>query len=408
MVALGFLLNPWLLKSLFSPDGILESSTKLLISTFDSLTVAFGLGWLIVASSQGVDSLFLAQRTHRFALRCCLSVGTVIVLVACAEGICGLINYCAHASLGSYEEEYHSIINTHDPVLGYRLIPGGIARVHIKEHGRTVMRATYMLDTFGRRKTPPPASGPLKGTVLFFGDSFTFGEWVDDNETMPFAISQLARQYQVYNYGVPGYGPQHLLAKLESGELASELGKPAAPVTLVYTFIDSHVKRAIGSMHYYAAWMADCPLYVFNADKTGVVRRGSFRTGRPRHSFLYGLVGRSQVFRLIHFDWPRRISRRDINLVCSMIEASRDRFKLLFGSDRFYVLFYPGSDLVQKMAPRLASRGISVLDYSHLVNWDDKKYHLPADDHPNPQTHRLIAEQIARDLKLSESGLDRP
>ena len=40
----------------------------------------------------------------------------------------------------------------------------------------------------------------------------TFGLWVNDDETMPFYAAQYASHYRPYNYGVSGYGPNHMLS----------------------------------------------------------------------------------------------------------------------------------------------------------------------------------------------------
>src|SRR3989338_8535312 len=99
--------------------------------------------------------------------------------------------------------------------------------------------------------------------------------------------------------------------------------------------------------------MADSPYYDFDGSGAQVVRKGTFRTGRPWRSRLYGFFGRSQVLRYYKFDWPRQVTQRDRELTCRLIEASRDRFRDLFASEQFYVLFYPGTRFTATMISRL-------------------------------------------------------
>lgn len=402
LILLGVLLNEWVLRW-FSYDAVFAASTRLIIWTFDLSAIALGLMFLAAwVPAMPAAASPRRPRIGSLLLGGLISMGVTVALIACAEGVYGWLN--SRASAEEDEHEYHELIDRHDPVLGYRLLPGRTAQVVARAKGRVDVTAVYTLDGAGRRVTPGHTSRGAAGTLLFFGDSFTFGQWVNDDQTTPFAIAQLAPQYQVFNYGVPGYGPQHVLAKLEGQALASEF-EAVAPVIGVYTFIDSHVQRTIGSMHHYASWMADSPYYDFDASGTELVRKGSFRTGRPLRSPLYGFFGRSQILQYFKFNWPRRPSKRDVDLTCRIIEASRDRFQALFGSDRFYVLFYPGSNFGERMIPQLEARGVRTLDYSRLIDyWKDTRYRISAtNDHPTALTHRLVAARLARDLDLARS-----
>jgi len=404
LIVLGVLLNEQILKRMFSRDGVLEPTTRLIVWTFDVLAVICGLGLRAIRSRViTVAEPSSRRRLGAPSMGCLISAGAVIGLIACGEGVCGWLNHRVSLDVKKEENEYHAIIDQSNSALGYRLIPKRTAHVFAKVNGRVVIGAVYTTDEIGRRQTPGPPKGDAAGTLLFFGDSFTFGEWVNDDETMPFTVSQLAPQYQVYNYGVPGYGTQHVLAKLEDSAIVREFDA-VPPVTGVYTFIDGHVPRVIGTMRNYASWMADCPCYDLDASGAGVVRKGSFRTGRPWRSRLYGFFGHSQILQYFNLDWPFHFTPRDVNLTCRIIEASRDRFQALFGSDRFYVLFYPGSNFAARMIPRLAAQGVRTLDYSKLIDWSDTRYQIPVDGHPTAQTHRLIASHLVNDLKLLDGA----
>ena len=117
------------------------------------------------------------------------------------------------------------------------------------------------------------SGGYRKRFLLLFGGSFAFGEGVGQRETLAFYIGELAPGVRPYNYGFHGYGPPHLLARVEAGGLRQELEEPSG--WLVYLLIDSHVNRAIGSMVVYSGWSDTTPFYA--PDEAGVPRRrGSF------------------------------------------------------------------------------------------------------------------------------------
>lgn len=71
---------------------------------------------------------------------------------------------------------------------------------------------TYNIDKKGRRLSPAFNNTPSK--VAVFGDSFSFGRLVNDDETWPYALSRLIESY-VPNYSVGGYGLDQALLRLK-------------------------------------------------------------------------------------------------------------------------------------------------------------------------------------------------
>ena len=71
---------------------------------------------------------------------------------------------------------------------------------------------TYHIDDKGRRFSP--AFNDMPSKVAVFGDSFSFGRLVNDDETWPYALSKLVKSY-VPNYSVGGYGLDQALLRLK-------------------------------------------------------------------------------------------------------------------------------------------------------------------------------------------------
>jgi len=70
---------------------------------------------------------------------------------------------------------------------------------------------TYHIDERGCRSSPSFNDIPSK--VAVFGDSFSFGRLVNDNETWPYMLSKLVKSH-VPNYSVGGYGLDQALLRL--------------------------------------------------------------------------------------------------------------------------------------------------------------------------------------------------
>jgi hypothetical protein len=72
-----------------------------------------------------------------------------------------------------------------DEVLGYKIAPN--TRIHsvAKVGDRLIYEVDYTTDKFSRRVTPWHGSSQADKFALFFGCSFTFGQGVKDDETLP-------------------------------------------------------------------------------------------------------------------------------------------------------------------------------------------------------------------------------
>ncbi|MFI5360829.1 MAG: hypothetical protein ACHQ49_02570, partial [Elusimicrobiota bacterium] len=80
---------------------------------------------------------------------------------------------------------------------------------------------------------------------------------------------------------------------------------------------------------------------------------------------------------------------------------SRDAFKEKFGSDEFYVLFFPEvPDTVDsRLAPMLRARGIRSLEYDADVFYKEVGgAAFLHNGHPAPKTYAALAGRLAGDL----------
>jgi hypothetical protein len=283
------------------------------------------------------------------------------------------------------------------PELGWAPKPGTRTRAWKRVAGEPVYDVQYSIDALGRRVTPGAAAGSRSTFLLFFGCSVTFGEGVQDTETFPHFVAEQAPRVRPYNYAFHGYGPQQLLARLETQDLRAEINEPEG--SLVYLFIDAHVNRAIGSMVVYTGWADTAPYYRPGPDGA-LVRDGTLTTGRPATSILYSVLGRSQLLKRTHQDVPLAITEGHIDLTARILAASKRRFDQQFGAGRFVVVIFPGSRHAAGLKRALDRHGVEFLDYSALFDAADPAYALPNDWHPTPQAHRRLAEQLVTDLGL--------
>ena len=282
-----------------------------------------------------------------------------LAILCCVEGAFYLLN--RPSRLDEYD---NPAMFQPDRLLGYKAIPD--ARIAAKKvnrkSGDLVYDVVYSTDSLSRRIVPGrKADQHPAGLIIYLGCSYTFGEGVNDDETMPFDVSQLAPDYVPYNYGFRGYGPQQMLAKLQSSALTQEVERTGHAIA-VYTFMNDHVRRAIGAMRD-MSFASHHPYYSLDQEDT-LVRHGSFASGRPMTTLLYRVLSRSQTLDFFKADWPS-VTDADVRFTARIIAESQRLFREQFVSDEFYVLIYPGASRYgDLLVPYLAQAGIKYLDYS--------------------------------------------
>ena len=338
-----------------------------------------------------------------FPLAVKTNVLALLIVIGATEGLFGLLNRVVARPMerivitnAGAAHEYAE----RDDLLGFKLKPSTTVEVEKFVDSKRIYRAQYSIDDHGRRAVPVAAAERRENFVLFFGCSFTYGEGLNDDETLPSFVGRLAPDYRPYNYAVGGYGPQHMLARLESGRIEAEVTERTGK--LVYVFIDDHVKRAMNTMR--TDWVHHSPYYV--ADPSGrAVRQGNFNSARPYLYALYhDVLPHSQILRFLNMvDFPLTVSDADIELTAKIIEASAKQFFDRFGSKEFYVLLHPvGSSLYgSPLKKYLEKSAIKYIDYSGKLPWAADYYLDPVYDlHPNAVGNRLLAAKLVGDLGL--------
>jgi hypothetical protein len=288
-----------------------------------------------------------------------------------------------------------------DPVLGHTLTPN-IRAQHLEVVGREqIFNVTYELDEFARRRTPTSGT-PRPRFVLFFGDSNMFGYGVTERQTIPYYVGELARDYQPYNYGVPGYGPAHLLelAKRLSPEREIQEREGAA----VFFLIPGHIARVIGASEVldYGAYY---PYYTLGP-RDHLRAKGNFAANRPFTTLAYYAWNRSNVARYFEVGLPLRYSEADYALAARIFGEATSLLKSKLRLRGLYVIMGQAYDdremqVLEKMKGALEREGVRHFDYTQLFDPWEPQYHL-ADLHNSAQANEAMARQLVTDLRIGK------
>jgi hypothetical protein len=289
------------------------------------------------------------------------------------------------------------------PLYGQRpglpvMIPVATARVTETRGEKTLYDATYTIDPrWARRVTPGEDTKKASRFLILTGCSFTFGEGLQDNQTLPAWIGSQTPETRVYNYAFPGASTGEdwlrLASIAPSGEITENSG------TVIYVFMDDHLPRTLGKMSVIGVW-APYKTHFF-LDESGNVRTdGMYMNAEPFRTNLFHFFSQSGLLNYFGIDLPPWESESDWQLYIKIIK-NMDSEAHRLGAQKFYVLFWPASQLSTKIIPYLEREKISYLDYSHwqLGRVTQGNYEIPGDGHPSSESDQALAKSIVDSIK---------
>ena len=241
-----------------------------------------------------------------------------------------------------------------DDRYGYVHIPN--SRAQQRSRG---FAATYTIDAEGHRVMPSPAAP--RGTVVFLGDSVTFGWGVGDEETYPYVLAtEHWRDVRIINGAVDGWGLTQCYLALED-----LLARPPYPDAVVLAIIDHDLRRS----H---------------------LRPPLIAGQRQRLEWIDGQF----VVRDLRHEAPPVVETRELleqeaqlgrKTLAAMIGAARAR-----GVRFAVILLGNGGAFPPDLVYALGRDDVPTLDLTRLGQTN-----LPYDLHPDAAGHRTIAAAIA-------------
>lgn len=277
-----------------------------------------------------------------------------------------------------------------DADLGYAPLTDRTVRALRRRDGRVLYDVLYTIGADGLRRTP---GNPHAPAFLFFGDSLTFGEGVEDDETTPVAFARtLAVPGNVRNLGFHGYGPHQTVRELEVGRVDPLV--PGGVRHAFYSDLPVHGARAAGR----APWDVSGPRYVLDDASTGGVRfTGPFH-GAPLALLLHGVnqIPPLRALRVILYHAPQDAAERELHarLLARASALVRERFQ----APLTVVHWDDGSPDDELFLARLAELGVDFRRVSEVIPLDQRKaLAIPDDGHPTASAHLRLGLWLAHE-----------
>lgn len=325
-----------------------------------------------------------------------LVVASLLLSFAAAEAFIGVLaKPPVNRDVAKISEPANWTIN--DDVVGYRPKPGITVKAAAMFGDELVYRRTYTIEPSGARRTPASKSTAGGPTYLFIGDSYVFGEGLEDEETVAARFAAgLRSPARVVNLGVLGYSPAHLVRAIDAGLYDRYVeGKVAAVVTWITRL---HLPRLTGD----GGWLGDSPR--FELDAEGKPRfTGSFneyRWAHPAAGIDYlARTHLASVARAVRSD----LERQQVPLYFALLAELRDKIRQRYNAPLVLIYDWP-EDKAEGDADvyylpyfkDLKALGMPMVSVRRILGPIDRwqEFAIPHDGHPNQR----LTEALAKDL----------
>ena len=277
--------------------------------------------------------------------------------------------------------------------VGYITKANAHVRARKLDGSHVVYDVSYTTGPDHFRVVPSAVEKPDK-CVLLFGDSFTFGEGVNDDET---SAAQIVKRSEGHvaakNLAMSGWAVHQFLAGLQSGRFQRAI--TCHPTDAVYLMIPSHVYRAMGVGN---PWDFNGPRYRQGPDGRPV-RDG--RLGDPPTGFsIRHFIGLN----------PLNDGKAAELTAAIVLEAARI-LRATYPGIRVHLLSWhngggPDEPVLRSLDDRFAAAGLMPIPLETIFPFyrfrlGDYAIDAKLDTHPNARGYRMIADYI---LRLVENG----
>jgi hypothetical protein len=288
-------------------------------------------------------------------------------------------------------------INIKDEILGYAPLPDTKPR-HIKYYrDELIFDVVYTIDGNGLRKSPPYQSDKDPGSILFFGDSFTFGEGVKDEETLPYLTGVKTRgKYHIYNFGFRGYGTHQMLSAIEHGLIEKVVKEP--PKFVIYQANFYAIGRAAGLR--VVEWDDYGPKYILK-ENGDVVYAGHFnKEDQAVDEPIISGLNKSRTLRRL-FLKRKGYNQGQVDLFIGIVDKSRKLIETRYPGCEFHVLLFDNprqgnNDYVIKEFNNMGIRlhGVREIYKNIPASFEHLPLTIKYDGHPSPAAYDILSDYV--------------
>jgi hypothetical protein len=324
----------------------------------------------------------------------------MMMLAIAADMGCGQLQRM-HSMATAQKKGTESMSQFH-PERGWALTPNS---VHRRPVGKSDV--IYTIDADGYRHIPK--RGEANQRVFFFGDSFTFGQFVDDGAVFSALIASdfVGPDVHLFNAGVSGYG------LIQAVQRFLEIADGLTPSDLVvFTPITADLRRSLNDFDHVGHMMLRNPeLTIFPSYQDGEIRVVPIDTIWMRlRAMLYTAPLTGRTFVQLN---RSRAEAIDIAQARELIDMVRTRTEER--GARFALFFLPKASELQKGYYKIDISSFDYFDIRSFFPTDEVSLaalRFPDDGHWSCFAHahgaKAIATTLAREglLTITKQGFE--
>lgn len=235
LIPILLICNPLVLGVILSEEASIEVAYILLLDL-----LAVGIMWLCYRFVRTSTSFY-----HRAALICFIALPFVL---GATEALMLHFRADYQRLIGAQPrpDVFGNGILQRDDRVGWSLRPGASSA-----------SPKIIVDDAGRRQTPSPPNG-VTTSIHAFGDSFLFGQGVDQDKIAPNLLAEQYRdQAAILNYAVSGYGLDQMVLRLEASLATIKPGDLVIFAPITNDFRRNLITKQLVCTHYEAGFAGE-------------------------------------------------------------------------------------------------------------------------------------------------------
>ena len=268
---------------------------------------------------------------------------------------------------------------------GYHPIKNKIFEENVYKNNKFLKKTTYTINENGHRISP---INNKNYCIFFHGGSITFGQSVNDEETLPYyTYKELDKKFSVFNYGFNGYGPHQFLSKIENNYL--ETPNICSKTLVIYLFIDDHVGRVVGKR----SWGDKSPRYIFNQGE--VVQKGFF-SDYPFKIIMKMRKSIRNSFTISKIILTDLTTLKDKKLFIRILEKIENEISYNFNDVKFlYIVWNTKKNENQIIYEHFKNKKVLKINDLNIPE-KYQKNGIQGDNHPTKEFYEILSRSVAK------------
>lgn len=238
-----------------------------------------------------------------------------------------------------------------------------------------------------------------KGSILFFGCSYTYGSYLDENETISAIVNKKTGRTTI-NRGIESGGIYNTIYDLKNEKFYANI--PQNPEYIVYTFINDHLNRIAIPYKGTVIFNHENPVYYLNFGYKE--ENGELVENNPSKLILpfYALY----TVKAWHYLYANRFAHTTKEeKMLTLLNATKKITDEKFPNSKFVIIDYKDGGrcpMQDTLKQGLKKNGFIIYDAEELARHelDSDRWRGPDKEHPSAEAIEDVTTGLIRELNL--------